>query len=242
MKFLSIIPARGGSKGIPGKNIYPLCGKPLLGWSIEASLGSSFITRTIVSTDDENIAKIALDLGAEVPFLRPVELAQDNTPTLSVLQQVVKYLNDEEGWSPDAIITLQPTSPLRTSKDIDSAVKLFLSDPEAESLVSCIEVPHIFHPTSIMKVSQQGYLENFMQGDQPTRRQDKTHVLARNGAAIYITRLNCLDKFVWGGNAIAYVMNEEGSVDIDCAEDLKIAESYLLRRKQNDGIAFEQSE
>jgi CMP-N-acetylneuraminic acid synthetase len=231
MKFLSIIPARGGSKGIPGKNIYPLCGKPLLGWTIEASLGSSYITRTIVSTDDKDIASIACNMGAEVPFLRPAELAEDNTPTLLVLQHVVKYLKDIDGWTPDAIITLQPTSPLRTSEDIDNAVQQFLSDPDAESLVSCIEVPHIFHPTSIMKVNPNGYLENFMQSDQPTRRQDKTHVLARNGAAIYITRLNCLDKFIWGGNAMAYIMNEERSVDIDILEDLKIAESYLLKRK-----------
>jgi CMP-N,N'-diacetyllegionaminic acid synthase len=231
MKFLSIIPARGGSKGIPKKNIYPLCGKPLIGWTIEASLSSTYISRTIVSTDDKQIASIARNLGAEVPFLRPSTLAQDETPTLAVLQDVVKRLKDLEDWTPDAIITLQPTSPLRTSADIDEAIRIFLADPYAESLVSCIKVPHIFHPTSVMEVSDSGYLQNFLQCDQPSRRQDKAHVLARNGAAIYITRIDCLDKFIWGGNAIAYIMNKEKSVDIDMLEDLKIAESYLMKKK-----------
>ncbi|SKB93676.1 acylneuraminate cytidylyltransferase family protein [Daejeonella lutea] len=231
MKFISIIPARGGSKGIPGKNIYPLFGKPLLGWTIEASLGSNFVHRTIVSTDDPEIASVALEFGAEVPILRPEELAEDDTPTMAVLQHVVQYLAVHEEWIPDAVITLQPTSPLRTSEDIDQAVQLFLSDPNADSLVSCIEVPHIFHPTSVMELNAEGYLKNFINGQQPTRRQDKAPVLARNGAAIYITRLNCIDKFVWGGKALAYLMNAERSVDIDNIEDLKTAEKYLARRK-----------
>ena len=234
MRFLSIIPARGGSKGIPGKNITPLCGKPLIGWTIEASLESTYVERTIVSTDDEVIASISRNFGAEVPFLRPDFLAQDDTPTLAVLKHVIGRLKDDEGWIPDAVITLQPTSPLRTSEDIDAAVRKFMSDPKSESLVSCMEVPHIFHPTSVMKLNSMGYLENFLQGSQPTRRQDKTHVLARNGAAIYITRTNCLDRFVWGGNLLAYVMNEERSVDIDISGDLEIAERYLLRRKNKE--------
>jgi CMP-N,N'-diacetyllegionaminic acid synthase len=231
MKFLSIIPARGGSKGIPGKNIVPLFGKPLLGWTIEASLGSTYVERTIVSTEDEEIASIARNFGAEVPFLRPAFLSHDVTPTLEVLQHVISRLKADEGWIPDAVITLQPTSPLRTSEDIDEAVLKFKADPNADSLVSCIEIPHIFHPASVMKLNSNGYLESFLQGSHYTRRQDKPHVLARNGAAIYITRTTCLDKFVWGGNALAYLMDEERSVDIDTITDLQLAERYFSRRK-----------
>jgi len=230
MKFLAIIPARGLSKGIPRKNLRLIAGKPLIAWTIEAALNAKGVDRVIVSTEDEEIAKVARQYGAEVPFLRPLELSQDETPTLPVLQNVVFELKSLENFVPDAVITLQPTSPLRTSEHIDNAIERLKEDPLADSLVSCIEVPHIFHPLSVMKKSQHGYLENYLEkkeGVRVYRRQDKERVWARNGAAIYITKINCLEKFIFGGNILPFEMDLNSSVDIDTEEDFFIAEELL---------------
>jgi CMP-N,N'-diacetyllegionaminic acid synthase len=234
MKFLAIIPARGLSKGIPRKNVRLVAGKPLIAWTIEAALNAKGVDRVLVSTEDEEIAEVALQYGAEVPFLRPLELSLDETPTLPVLQNVVFELKNLENFVPDAVITLQPTSPLRTSEHIDDAIERFKADPLADSLVSCIEVPHIFHPLSVMKQSQHGYLENYIdnkEGVRVYRRQDKERVWARNGAAIYITRLNCLDKFIFGGNIIPFIMDNSASIDIDCENDLQEVE-IIFRKRQ----------
>jgi len=227
MKILAIIPARGGSKGVPRKNIRDLAGKPLIAWTIEAALASSGLDRVVVSTEDDEIAAISRDLGANVPFLRPPELAFDDTTTLAVLQDVLARLKAEEGYSPEVVMTLQPTSPIRSTEHIDEAISLFGADSKADSLVSCIEVPHIFHPESVMKADDQGYLRPYLDHPQPTRRQDKTPVFARNGAAIYMTRTGCLDQFIFGGNLIAYPMDEVSSLDIDSELDLELAAQFV---------------
>lgn len=220
MKILSIIPARGGSKGISRKNICMLAGKPLIAWTIEAASAAKGLERVVVSTEDDEIAAISREYGADVPFMRPPELAGDDTTTLAVLQNVLVRLQTEEGYHPDAVMTLQPTSPLRTAQHIDAAISLFQADQSADSLVSCIEVPHIFHPESVMKTDAHGYLRPYLSIPQPTRRQDKSPVFARNGAAIYITRTECLDAFIFGGNLIAYPMDDVSSLDIDNEQDL----------------------
>lgn len=230
MKILAIIPARGGSKGVPRKNIYPLAGKPLIAWTIEAALAASGLDRVIVSTDDENIAAVSREYGAEVPFLRSSELAADDTKTLPVLQDVVSRLRTTDGYCPDAVMTLQPTSPLRTPRHIDEAISMFKADKNADSLVSCVEVPHIFHPLSIMRMNENGYLQRYLSDAQPTRRQDKETVFARNGAAIYITRVECLKHFIFGGNIVAYQMDEASSIDIDSEQDLKNAAAILEKQ------------
>lgn len=227
MKILAIIPARGGSKGVPRKNIRDLAGKPLIAWTIEAALASSGLDRVVVSTEDDEIAAISRDLGANVPFLRPPELAFDDTTTLAVLQDVLARLKAEEGYSPEVVMTLQPTSPIRSTEHIDEAISLFGADSKADSLVSCIEVPHIFHPESVMKADDQGYLRPYLDHPQPTRRQDKAPVFARNGAAIYMTRTGCLDQFIFGGNLIAYPMDEVSSLDIDSELDLELAAQFV---------------
>src|SRR5947199_10186372 len=122
MRVLGIVTARGGSKGIPGKNITPLLGKPLLAYTAEAARQAARITRTVLSTDDETIARVGRDWGLEVPFLRPPGLARDDTPTIPVLQDVVRKL-ELEGQSYDAVFTLQPTNPLRRPQDIDGAIE-----------------------------------------------------------------------------------------------------------------------
>lgn len=227
MKILAIIPARGGSKGVSRKNIRQLAGKPLIAWTIDAALAARALDRIVVSTEDEEIARISLELGAEVPFLRPAELAADTSSTLDVLCHVVAELERREGYRPDAVMTLQPTSPLRTATHIDGAAALFAADPRAESLVTFVEVPHIFHPRSVMKRGAEDYMVPYLDDPQPTRRQDKEPVFARNGAAIYITRTACLDRFVFGGRLLAYMMDEAHSLDIDTEADLARAEAIL---------------
>jgi CMP-N,N'-diacetyllegionaminic acid synthase len=229
VRLLAIIPARGGSKGIPRKNIHPLCGRPLIAFSIAAAQASRAVDRTVVSTDDDEIAEISRGLGAEVR-LRPAALAEDDTPTRAVLAQVVAELAGE-AYRPDAVLTLQPTSPLRAAQHIDAAAALYAADPRADSLVSCIEVPHVFHPLSVMRRTEEGYLEPFLSAPQPHRRQDKETVFARNGAAIYITRTARLADYVFGGRLIPFVMDAESSIDIDTLDDLRLAER-LMRARQ----------
>jgi CMP-N-acetylneuraminic acid synthetase len=228
MRLLAIIPARGGSKGIPRKNIAPLCGRPLIAYTIEAAQKSAVVDRIVVSTDNVEIAKVSKGLGAEVR-MRPAALAEDDTPTRAVLYNVVSELA-AEGYRPDAVLTLQPTSPLRTSKHINEAVALFESCRDADSLVSCIEVPHVFHPLSVMEKDENGFLKPFYSEPQPHRRQDKAAVYARNGAAIYITRTEHLASYVFGGKLVPYLMDERCSVDIDTTADLDLAERSLRER------------
>ena len=228
MRLVAIIPARGGSKGIPRKNIRLLCGRPLIAYSIDAAHKARAVDRTIVSTDDAEIAEISRTLGAEV-HPRPPALSADDTPTRAVLEHVVAALADAS-YVPDAVLTLQPTSPLRMPRHIDEAAALFAADAQADSLVSCIEVPHIFHPLSVMRRNDDGYLEPYLAAPQPHRRQDKPPVFARNGAAVYITRTERVAEYVFGGRLIPYLMDAESSVDIDTLEDLRVAERILQAR------------
>lgn len=135
-KVLAIIPARGGSKSIPEKNIYPIMGKPLLAYTIEAAKKSKLINRVIVSTDNDRIAKIAKKYGAEVPFMRPAELAEDNTPDLPVFQHALKWLEENENYKPDVVVHLWATSPFRKDGDIDKAIKLLTKNPDADCVRS----------------------------------------------------------------------------------------------------------
>ena len=144
-EVLALIPARGGSKGIPRKNIRPFCGHPLIAWSIAAARQSECVTRTLVSTDDREIASIAADFGAEVPFLRPAELAEDTTTDLPVFQQALKWLADHEGYHPEVVVQLRPTSPIRPRRCVDDAVRSLIDHPDADSvrgLVPAGQNPH----------------------------------------------------------------------------------------------------
>ena len=139
MEVCTIIPARGGSKSIPKKNITPLGGKPLIAHSITQSLRSKLIDRTIVSTDDDEIATISRDWGAEVPFMRPLELAQDKSTDLPVFIHALEWLRDDEGYKPDIIVHLRPTSPIRTPELIDRAINTLMNEPEADSVKTVCE-------------------------------------------------------------------------------------------------------
>lgn len=220
MKTLGIIPARGGSKGIPKKNIKLLNGKPLIAYTIEAAL-SSTIDRLVVSTDCQEIAQVAKQIGVEV-IIRPSELAKDSTPTLPVLQHIVNNINETF----DAVVTLQPTSPLRVAKHINEAIEIFKNDDMADSLVSVIEVPHNYMPEKLMDIKGKYLVGN----SEAKRRQEINKTYARNGAAIYITKAIRLDEYIFGGNILPYFMKKINSVDIDYIEDWEIVECLLKNR------------
>jgi len=219
-KIIAIIPARGGSKGIPRKNIRLLAGKPLIAYSIEAALKSKYIDRVIVSTEDEEIAEISKKYGAEV-IKRPDELATDTAPTEPALEHVVKWLKEYEDYKTDIIVLLQPTSPLRNSKYIDEALDIFLNSDYNSLLSVCPS--HAF----IWKMSENSYPINYDFKNRP-RRQDKEPEYRENGA-IYITKYKILmeNHNRLGGKIGLYVMPEKHSIEIDTEFDFYLCEQML---------------
>lgn len=228
MQILGVIPARGGSKAIPDKNVVTLCGRPLLAYTADAALRSRRLSQTIVSTESETIASTARTLGLHVPFLRPASLAADDTPMLPVLQHALTAMA-ERGFRADVLVLLQPTSPLRREDHIDATIDL-LDRTAADSVVSVVEVPHQFNPTSVMCL-ENSRLRPFLEGPTATRRQDKPQVFARNGPAVLAVRAGVLSSgSLYGDDCRALVMDAESSLDIDTAWDLTLAELVLNAR------------
>lgn len=228
MNILGLIPARGGSKGIPGKNVTMLHGKPLITYTFDAAKESKQLTRTILSTDDETIAALGRSAGIDVPFLRPAHLATDEAPMVDVLVHVLEELNTKEQYKPDAIVLLQPTSPLRQSKHIDEAVDLLI-ETGADTVVSVVPVPHNFTPNSLMRLENGHLVPLDPGGTLKLRRQDKQELYARNGPAILVIRVPFLlrEKNFYGSNTQPYVMDKAESLDIDDSFDLRLAEFLL---------------
>ncbi|MFZ2555294.1 MAG: acylneuraminate cytidylyltransferase family protein [Minisyncoccia bacterium] len=230
-KTLGIITARGGSKGIPRKNIKLLGGKPLIAHTIEAAKESGIFDRVILSTDDAEIAEIGKQYGAEVPFMRPEELAQDKTPTLPVLIHALEWLKTNEGYEPEAVAILQPTSPLRRPEHLKDAHELFVQSG-ADSVVSMKEVPGHHNPHWQFRVGDDGRIEIFTGEsfvDIVKRRQDLPKTHTRNGA-IYLFKTGLLFEdppSFYGRDVRAYVMDERSSVNIDEPADFERAEEYL---------------
>jgi CMP-N,N'-diacetyllegionaminic acid synthase len=230
MSIVAVIPARGGSKGIHRKNLAQIAGQPLISYAIQAARSAASVDRVLISTDDSEIADVARELGAEVPFMRPPELAGDAAPMLEVLRHALGWL-EAQGVAVEALVLLQPTSPLRTGRHVEEAIALFRST-HATSVVSVVEVPHQFNPVSVMKLSSQGTLSPFI-GDQAiaTRRQDKPKAYARNGPVVLVC---CPDTLLsgelYGARCRPYLMSEEDSLDIDTSRDLIVAEQALLER------------
>ena len=219
--FLGIIPARGGSKSIPNKNLIPAGGKPLLEWTVRAARNCC-LNHTILSTDCHKIAAVGRRLGVDVPFIRPRALSTDRASMIGVLQHALEWWASSGRKDPEGIVLLQPTSPLRRSLDIDTAVGLF-REKQADSVVSMMEVPHQFNPVSLMVESADGTLRSFLDGPQTLRRQDKPLVLARNGPAILVLRPNLIRRGeLYTNNTFPYRMNARNSLDIDEPHDLAI--------------------
>lgn len=223
LKILALIPARGGSKGIPRKNIKPIAGKPLIAWAIEAALCSRVLDAVVVSTEDEEIADVARQWGAQVPFRRPAELAQDDTPGIDPVLHALEQLPDF-----DAVLLLQPTSPLRTTEDIDACIGL-AQGRQAASVVSVSEPGK--HPYWMYRLGTDQRLQTLINVPPISRRQDLPPVYAVNGA-LYYTRADWLRRhhaFVTA-ETVAYVMPPERSVDTDTLLDWKLAEMLLKER------------
>ncbi len=227
MKTLGVIPARGGSKGVPGKNLRLLAGRPLLAYTADAARESHRLSRVIVSTDDPAIREAAQRLRLEVPFVRPIELAEDGTPLLPVLQHAARTMATQ-GFAAGAIVLLQPTSPLRRGEHIDRAIEL-LESTGADSVVTVVDVPHQFNPVSVMRLEGER-LKPFLEGPPVLRRQDKPRVFARNGPAVLAVRAMVLDAgSLYGDDCRPLIMSAEESVDVDSEADFELLERLLAR-------------
>ena len=232
-KILAIIPARGGSKGLPGKNIADLAGKPLIVWTIDAALKSQSIDRLIVSTDDQEIAKVAEKYGAEVPWMRSAELATDDSPVIMTVIDTLKRL-EKEGYFPDYVMLLQTTSPLRTAEDIDKSANLAF-EKNADTVIGVCEAKE--HPYLAKKINEYGQLENFM--DLPTsitqtNRQNYPPVYTINGTMYIVKTKVLLEKeSFYGDNVIPYLMPQERSIDIDTPWDMQLA-GIMMQNMMNE--------
>lgn len=233
MRVLVLIPARGGSTTLPRKNVLPFCGKPLIAYSIDAARGAAEegapIDRIIVSTEDAEIAKIGREWGAEVPFTRPTELARSDTPSLPVVQHALSFVEKEEGLRYDWVLLLQPTSPLRTSKDIIRALEI-AREPETTAVIGVTDAGNS-HPAKL-KLIVEGVLKPYL-GDAlaPQRRQDFDFEVYKTNGAIYLARRDVLmaqDSF-FGTCPRPLVMPPERSIDIDTRLDFEISEVVYRR-------------
>jgi len=227
VNILAVITARGGSKGIPHKNIYPLCGKPLIGYSIEAAKNARLIDRCIVSTDDKEIADVARSFGADVPFFRPPELATDEALQQDVLLHALENIERTEQIRYSIVVLLQPSSPLRIGADIDGALNKMISSG-ADSVVSFhrVESGHPFYMYSITEEHPKPLLD---MAPSVARRQEFPTIYLRNGAIYALRREVVQQRILYGQNMQAYVMPLTRSVNIDSKFDLEIAELLLKR-------------
>jgi len=227
MRVLGIVPARGGSKGVPGKNIRILCGKPLLQYTAEAAQAARLLSRVILSTDSEEIAKVGESCDLEVPFLRPPELAEDETPMLPVVQHAVRWM-ENQGERFDAICLLQPTNPMRRAEHIDDCIRL-LQKTEADAVMTILPVPAEHNPHWVYFPNESGLL-NLSTGEAaPIPRRQELPVAYHREGSVYVTRRDVLmDKNSFYGERLAgYQIDAELSVNIDRPQDWARAEGLL---------------
>ncbi len=235
--ILGVITARGGSKGIPFKNIKPLGGKPLIAYTIDIAKKSKLINHLIVSTDDKDIADVCIKYGASVPFMRPAELAQDGTPHVPVMQHAIDFYEKANNIVVDYVIILQPTSPFRTVDDIDMTLQKLI-DSGADSAVSLVEVPSSANPVKIKKLEGDKVLPYSIPEIEGTRRQDLPVAYRRSGAVYSMRRdLIMKDNRLYGDNIVGHVVPKERSIDIDYPLDWIQAE-YMLEELKKKGYEF----
>ena len=223
---LGLVPARSGSKGVPGKNIRLLAGRSLLDYTACAAHDSGVIDRLVLSTDSEEIADAGRRAGLEAPFLRPPSLAADDTPMLPVITHALAALADS-GWQPDIVVLLQPTSPLRRPDHIRTAVRV-LRDTNADSVVSVIELPRHLSPDYVMKIDD-GVLKPFLpEGSRIARRQDARSAYSRDGT-VYACWRRTIERFdsIYGDDCRPLIVDAAESLSIDSPADWDAAERIL---------------
>jgi len=224
--------ARGGSKGLPGKNIRPVGGKPLIAWTLEAALKCPLVNRVVVTTDSQEIADVCRAFGAEVPFLRPSELAQDDTPGMDPLLHAVRWLEDNENYRPELVMLAQATSPLRPAEDMSRAIEL-LFEKSADAVVSVTPVEE--HPFAMKRMDEDGRMTDYVGQENPVnRRQDLPPLYVLNGA-IYLVRRDVLlrEETFYTDCTYGLIMPPERSIDVDTAWDLYLADLILRDRAEH---------
>ena len=229
-QVLALIPARGGSKSIPRKNIRPLAGHPLIAYSIAAGLAAETVTRILVSTDDPEIAEISRRYGAETPFLRPAEFAQDQTPDLPVFQHALQWLDENEDWRPEIVVQLRPTSPFRRVMHIDQAVYQLIEHPEADA-VRTVCVP-FQNPFKMWRIQPNGFMQPLVDLDIPEPynqpRQALPEIYWQTGYVDAAWSDTLLEKnSMTGERILPLVIDPSDWIDIDSADDWRRAERLL---------------
>lgn len=231
MRVLGLVPARGGSRGVPRKNIKMLGGRPLLAYTAESALTATRLARVVLSTEDQEIADVGRQVGLDVPFMRPAELAGDTTPTLDVVQHALTTL-ESAGERFDAVCLLQPTDPFRRAVDIDNCVAL-LMERAADCVISVHRVPDHYNPHWVWLNDDQGALRLATGARQPIpRRQDLPPAFHRSGS-VYVTRRDVVFAgSLFGDRVVGYEMTADSSVNIDTPSDWAAAEALLLDRSR----------
>lgn len=225
-RVMALIPARGGSKGIKGKNVINLEGKPLIAYTIDAAKDSKYIDEIYVSTDSEEIANVSIEYGAKIPFLRPAELASDTSKTIDAVCHFVDEMR-LRGETFDVLVLLQPTGPLRTSEDIDDALELFCKS-NFKSVVSISEVNE--NPVLMRRVDEFGNMSKVLDLNSTVRRQDMEKMYRVNGS-IYINSIKEINfNTSFNDNEVPFIMSKQNSVDIDEYVDLEVAKYYFRQR------------
>lgn len=234
--ILALIPARGGSKGVPRKNILPIAGKPLIAYSIEQALASKLINRVVVSTDDAEIAAVAREWGAEVPFMRPAWFAQDASPDIDVFRHALEWFHTQEGYRPEVVVHLRPPGPVRRVEHIDEAIALLLHHPEADAVRSVSLARQT--PYKMWQMTAAGHLKPVLElPDSPDcqslPRQRLPVVYWQNGYVDVIRPRAVLDTHsMWGTCVLPYVVSEH-LYEVDYHEDIAQVEEALKRLEQS---------
>jgi len=244
MKIWAIIPARGGSKKLPGKNIKPIAGLPMIAWTIKAAHETPAISRVIVSTDDVTVADVARQHGAEVPFLRPAELAQDDTTDWPVFFHALEFFSAQGETLPDIVVHLRPTAPLRRPKHIQDCLDILLSHPEADSIRSVCRVSQ--QPYKMWVFAEDGLTLRPLMPDSSIERelfnqprQNLPPVWIQNGSVDIVRTSTILEKKSMSGNIIlGYEMRPEDSVNVDSESDFFLAEMLLQQRLKTSTSSF----
>jgi len=229
LRVLGLIPARGGSKGVPGKNIRPLGGKPLLAYTAEAAHAATLLDRVVLSTDNENIRRVGMEWGLDAPFLRPAELARDDTPTLPVVQHALRFLADL-GEAFEAVCLLQPTSPFRPAGLIDACIEM-LSESGADTVMTVLPVPAKFNPHWVYFQGENGALYLSTGGQGPIRRRQELPPAFHREGSVYVSRTDVIlnrDSF-YGETVLGYPVNDSDPINIDSMEDWKRAEQRIRK-------------